>query len=75
MSRLPDPLEGELVREEEPIASGGFGDVYRGTWTPPSADPVPVAIKRVRMARMNLEAEDEVDPYGRFETVCQLRSE
>ncbi|KAG8962792.1 hypothetical protein FRC05_005116 [Tulasnella sp. 425] len=62
---MPDPLEGEL-KKGKLVAQGGYGDVYCGSWTPPSADPIPVAIKHIRMARLDPEAEDEVDHYERF---------
>ncbi|KAG8940424.1 hypothetical protein FRC04_005251 [Tulasnella sp. 424] len=69
---MPDPLEGEL-KKGKLVAQGGYGDVYCGSWTPPSADPIPVAIKHIRMARLDPEAEDEVDHYERFARILALR--
>lgn len=63
---LPDPLEGELTRETKPMALGRYSEVYRGRWIRPSADPISVAIKRVRLVPV---ADDEGENRRRFERV------
>ncbi|KAG8923926.1 kinesin motor protein cin8, partial [Tulasnella sp. 417] len=44
---LPKPITGVLKKEVE-LARGGFGDVYRGSWVRPNAEPVLVVIKCIR---------------------------
>lgn len=62
---LSDPLEGELTMEKL-MACGRYSEVYRGRWTRPSADPISVAIKRVRLIP---DADDEGENRRRFERV------
>ncbi|KAG8946262.1 hypothetical protein FRC00_009706, partial [Tulasnella sp. 408] len=45
---LPKPIPGTLIKIGELATRGGFGDVYRGSWVRPKADPLPVVIKCVR---------------------------
>ncbi|KAG9042372.1 hypothetical protein FS837_010954 [Tulasnella sp. UAMH 9824] len=59
---LPPPLPGTLTKTGKRIAGGGYGDVFRGTWSAPGAEPTPVIIKCVRPLD---EAQDD-----RFKTIA-----
>ncbi|KAG8917130.1 kinesin motor protein cin8, partial [Tulasnella sp. 417] len=45
---LPKPITGTLEKDGELAIRGGYGDVYRGSWVRPNAEPVLVVIKCVR---------------------------
>ncbi|KIO31602.1 hypothetical protein M407DRAFT_19350 [Tulasnella calospora MUT 4182] len=58
MPSLPAALPGTLAMGER-IGGGGYGEVHRGSWTPPGKDPIPVAIKCLKIGRtVNLQALD-----------------
>lgn len=53
MPSLPPPIPGALTMVEY-VGSGGYGEVHRGFWTPPGRDPMPVAIKCLRIRKAGL---------------------
>ncbi|KAG8974108.1 hypothetical protein FRC05_007856 [Tulasnella sp. 425] len=50
---LPPPIPGALAMVEY-VGGGGYGEVHRGHWTPPGKEPIPVAIKRLKIGNVGL---------------------
>ncbi|KAG8913436.1 hypothetical protein FRC01_004548 [Tulasnella sp. 417] len=59
LAALPSPLDGTLTfTTKKPIASGGYSDVHKGSWTLSGRSPIPVAIKCIRETSGNGENSD-----------------
>lgn len=48
ISEIAEELQGELEVSDEADVSGGYADVYRGTWTNPQGEKIEVAVKVFR---------------------------